>query len=111
MRETSGLRSRDRRIVRRHREVPEAEIPALTTPADVIKEKILRERKITQEQLADSLNVSRLTVNQLVNGKRSVTAEMAIKLAEFTKTSPKFWLNLQMAIDLARAEEKLKQSA
>jgi addiction module HigA family antidote len=44
--------------------------------------------------------VSRKTINEIVNGKRGITAEMALRLGMFTRTSPEMWLNLQNAVDL-----------
>lgn len=69
-------------------------------PGVIVREDILKELGLTQEALARAVGVSRRTVNELVNGKRSVTAEMALKLGRFTKTSPEMWLNLQNAVDL-----------
>jgi addiction module HigA family antidote len=71
-----------------------------TPPGDFIKEDILEEFGLTQRELAEKLGVSRLTINQLVNGKRTITADMALRLGKFTKTSPQMWLNLQNMVDL-----------
>ena len=71
-----------------------------TPPGEFIKEDILKELSITQEQLARSLNVSRRTISQLVNGKRKISVDIALRLDKFTKTSPEMWLNLQAAIDI-----------
>jgi addiction module HigA family antidote len=71
-----------------------------TPPGDFIKEDILVEFGLTQRELAEKLGVSRLTINQLVNGKRTITADMALRLGKFTKTSPQMWLNLQNMVDL-----------
>ena len=71
----------------------------------------LKTRGLSQERLADSLGVSRLSVNQLVNGKRSVSAEMAIRLSVVLGTTPQFWLNLQRDNDLKLAFERLKADA
>ena len=54
-----------------------------------------------------ALKVSRFSVNQIVNGRRGVTAEMALRLATVTSTTPEFWLNLQRSIDLYEARIKL----
>jgi addiction module HigA family antidote len=62
---------------------------------------------ISQEALAAATGVSRLTINEIVNEKRSVTAEMALKLAKALGTDPYLWLNLQQDVDLARARAKL----
>ena len=52
--------------------------------------------------------VSRYSVNQLVIDRRTVTAELAVRLARATNTTPEFWLNLQMAADLSTARHALK---
>ncbi len=71
-----------------------------THPGEFIREDILAEFGLTQAQLAEKLGVSRRTINQLVNEKRGITADMALRLAKFTNTSPQLWLNLQQAVDL-----------
>lgn len=54
------------------------------------------------------MRVSRFSVNQLVNNRRTVTAEMALRLAKATSTSPEFWLNLQRNFELFEARLKLE---
>lgn len=80
-----------------------------TPPGEVLRHEILEENGITQEKLADAMGVSRYTVNQLVNARRSVTAETALRLGRATSTSPKFWLNLQRMIDLYDAQQELAE--
>lgn len=75
-----------------------------THPGVYIARGLLKDYGFTQQRLADQLGVSRRTVNQLVNGRRGVTADMALRMGKLTKTSPKFWLNLQTAVDLWAAE-------
>jgi addiction module HigA family antidote len=77
------------------------------TPGEVLKTYVLKAGGPTQDQLAQALNVSRLSVNQLLNGKRSVTAEMALRLSQVLGTTPDFWLNLQRDVDLFDARQKL----
>lgn len=87
---------------------PEHFIPAPPVgPGEVLRERFLEKLNLTQEQLAESMKVSRLSVNQIVNGRRAVTAEMALRLARVTSTTPGFWLNLQRDVDLHEAEQKL----
>lgn len=69
-------------------------------PGEFIREDILNEFGLTQEDLARKLGVSRRTINQIVNQKRGISADMALRLAQFTKTSPQMWLNLQNSVDL-----------
>jgi addiction module HigA family antidote len=75
-------------------------------PGEALRKYILGS-KITQERLADAMQVSRFSVNQIINGRRSVTPEMALRLARVTSTSPDLWLNLQQEMDLYRAKLKL----
>ncbi len=71
---------------------------------------------LTQDALAQALEVHRTTVNEILNGRRAITSEMALKLGHAFSTTPQYWLNLQMAVDLydamhsdaARAIEHLK---
>ena len=60
--------------------------------------------KLTQQQLADRLGVSRRTVHEIVGEKRSVSADMAHRLARFFNTTPEFWLALQQDVDLWKAK-------
>jgi addiction module HigA family antidote len=72
-------------------------------PAAVIRQYLEAAGK-TQRELANALDVSLLTVNQLVNGRRGITAAMALRLAKaFKGADPKFWLNLQNQADLYEA--------
>ncbi len=76
------------------------------TPGEVLRTFIL-DARITQERLAAALRVSRFSVNQIVNGRRAITADMAVRLARVTSTTPEFWLNLQREMDLYRARREL----
>ena len=62
---------------------------------------------MTQRRLADHLGYDVKVVNPIVNGRTSVTAEMALKLGAAFRTTPKFWLNAQKAVDLHRAARRL----
>lgn len=77
------------------------------TPGEVLKQYVLNIDGVTQDVLAEAMDVSRLTVNQLLNDKRNITAEMALRLSRVLSTTPEFWLNLQQATDLDRARRKL----
>ena len=63
---------------------------------------------ITQKQLADHLRCDIKVINRIVNGRSSVSADMAVRLAAAFDTSPGFWLNAQQAVDLYRAFEKVR---
>ena len=77
------------------------------TPGEVLREFLISEDRITQDALAESMGVSRITVNQLVNDRQSVTAEMALRLARALGTSPELWISLQLKADLAAARRAL----
>lgn len=61
---------------------------------------------IKQDKLASALGVSRISVNELLNNKRAVTAPMALRLAHVLGTTPDLWLRLQFRADLAAAKER-----
>jgi len=79
----------------------------VVSPGSVLRQEIAVGLGISQEKLADAMGVSRLTINEIINEKRTVTAEMALRLAKTLGTDPNFWLNLQQQVDLARARAKL----
>lgn len=76
------------------------------SPGDVLRDTFLVD--LTQDQLAQAMRVSRFSINQIVNGRRSVTAEMALRLSKVFGTTHDFWLNLQQAVDIYEARLKLK---
>jgi antitoxin HigA-1 len=77
-----------------------------THPGELLGEEIMPAVPLTQEQLADRLGVSRRTVNEIVGKKRSVTADMAHRLARLFNTTPEFWLGLQQDVDLWNAQQE-----
>lgn len=78
-----------------------------TGPGEILSEEFLIPLGMTQKQLADHLGCDVKVVNRLVNGRTSVSAEMALKLGATFRTSAEFWLNAQTAVDLYRAQQKL----
>ncbi len=71
-----------------------------THPGEFIQEDILNELGFSQGQLAKALGVSRKTINELVNKKRGLSPDMALRIGKFTSTNPKTWMNLQNSWDL-----------
>jgi addiction module HigA family antidote len=71
-----------------------------THPGQVFLEDFLTPLGITQKEAAERLRISYPRMNEIVNGKRTVTPDTALRLARFTDTEPEFWLNLQQAVDL-----------
>jgi antitoxin HigA-1 len=70
-------------------------------PGEVLAEEFLRPLDVTQTELAKHLRTSLQRVNEITNGKRSVTAKTAWLLSEAFGTTPQFWINLQTQYDLA----------
>ncbi|MBI5477561.1 MAG: HigA family addiction module antidote protein [Deltaproteobacteria bacterium] len=79
--------------------IPKRRIPS--HPGEILAEEFLRPGGITQTRLAEHLGIPVQRVNEIVKGKRGVSADTAWLLAEALGTSPEFWLNLQANYDLA----------
>ncbi len=73
-----------------------------TSPGEILYEEFLTPLQITQKELADHLECDYKVINRIINEKTSVSPEMALKLAAALNTTPAFWLNAQMAMDLWR---------
>lgn len=82
---------------------------APTTPGEILKEEFILPLGITQKVLADHLGCDLKVINRLINGKTSVSPEMALKLAATFRTTPEFWLNAQRAVDLFKAENEIDE--
>ncbi len=79
--------------------LPENRIP--THPGEILHEEFLRPLEITQVDLAKHLGVPVQRINEIVRGRRGITPETAWLFAQAFKTSPEFWINLQVNYDLA----------
>jgi addiction module HigA family antidote len=82
---------------------------APTSPGEILLEEFLKPLGMTQVELAQRIRVPYVRVNELVNGKRRVTPSTALRLAKAFGTSPDFWLNGQLALDLYRAINDKKE--
>ena len=78
-----------------------------TTPGEILREEFLLPLGMTQKHLADHLGCDVKVINRIINGRTSVTAEMALRLGATFRTSPEFWLNAQKAVDLHKAARHL----
>jgi addiction module HigA family antidote len=81
-----------------------------TPPGEILLEEFLKPLGMTQVALAEKMGVPIQRVNTLVNGKRGVTAETAILLADVLDTTPEFWMNLQVVFDLWHARKAMKKA-
>jgi antitoxin HigA-1 len=71
-----------------------------TSPGEILDEEFLKPLGLTQKQLAVHLGCDYKVINRIINERAGVTPEMAIKLSLAFGTTPDFWLNAQMALDL-----------
>jgi antitoxin HigA-1 len=82
-----------------------AEFPP-THPGEVLREDFLRPLGMSQYALAKALGVPEMRISELVNGKRAITPDTALRLARYFGTSPEFWLGMQMTFDLEPTRER-----
>ena len=85
----------------------QAEKLAPVHPGEVLLEEFLKPMQLSQNQLALSLRVPARRINEIIHGKRRITADTALRLARYFKMSPQFWLGLQMDYDLDVTEDRL----
>ena len=76
-------------------------------PGEVLMEEFLKPLELSQNQLANDIGVPPRRINEIIHGKRRITADTALRLAHYFKMSPQFWLGLQMDYDLDIEEDKL----
>ena len=69
------------------------------TPGEILNDEYLKPLGITQQQLAERLGITRVRLNEVLLGKRSISMDTAIRLARFFKTTVDFWIGLQSGID------------
>ncbi len=75
-------------------------------PGEILLEEFLQPAGMTQTAFAKKLGWTRARLNELIRGKRGVTADAALDLAEALGTSPKLWLNLQATYDIDKAMKR-----
>lgn len=76
-------------------------------PGEVLLEEFLKPLEVTQYRLAKDLSVPPRRINEIVHGKRSVSADTALRLSRYFGTSERFWLNLQSTFDLETEKDRL----
>jgi len=75
-------------------------------PGELLKEDVLPDLGLTVSEAARQLGVTRVTLSKIINGKSSISPDMALRLASWLQTTPDSWLNMQTAYDLWIAEQK-----
>ena len=78
-----------------------------THPGEMLREEYMPEYGLSVSELAQSIGVSRQSVNELINEKRSLSPDMAVRLSRLFGDSAESWLNLQRNVDIWEAERSL----
>ena len=76
-------------------------------PGEVLQEEFLKPLGISQYRLARDINVAPRRINEIIHGKRAISADTALRLARYFRTSDRFWLNLQARYDLEVERDRL----
>lgn len=76
-------------------------------PGEVLQEEYLSPLGITQHRLAVAVGVPPRRINEIVHGKRGISADTALRLARYFGTSERFWLNLQSRYDIELERDRL----
>lgn len=78
-------------------------------PGEVLLEEFLIPMELSQNRLALDIHVPARRINEIVQGKRRITTDTALRLARYFEMSPQFWLGLQLDYDLDVAEDELSE--
>ena len=79
------------------------------TPGEILLEEFLLPNKINQSTLASRIGVPANRISQIINGKREISPDAALRLGKFFGIEPEFWLNLQMHYDLKKAKKAINR--
>jgi len=77
-------------------------------PGEILMEEFLKPLGISQYKLAKDINVPARRINEIVHGKRSISADTALRLSRYFKLSERFWSNLQARYDLEMEKDRFK---
>jgi antitoxin HigA-1 len=77
-------------------------------PGEVLLEEFLKPMGISQYRVAKDIGVPPRRINEIVHGKRAITANTALRLSRYFGLSERFWLNLQVRFDLETERDRLK---
>lgn len=83
----------------------EKKIMAPVHPGEILLKEFLEPMGITQYRLAKDINVPARRINEIVHGKRAITANTALRLSRYFRTSEQFWVNLQVRYDIEKEKD------
>jgi addiction module HigA family antidote len=81
-----------------------------TRPGEILLHEFLKPLHMTQSLAAKQLGMTAIRLNAVIRGRTGITADTALRFAKFTKTSPQFWMQLQNAVDLFRAQRDMAKA-
>jgi addiction module HigA family antidote len=81
-----------------------------THPGEILRHEFLMPLAMSANALARALHIDAPRINEIVRGRRGVSADTALRLARFFGTTPEFWLNLQRDHDLSKARAEAKDA-
>lgn len=76
-------------------------------PGEVLREDYLKPLGMSQYALAKAIGVPQIRISEIVNGKRAITPDTALRLARYFRTSPEFWIGMQATHDLEKARDAI----
>jgi len=76
-------------------------------PGEILLEEFMKPFNLSQYRVAKSINVPPRRINEIVHGKRSITADTALRLAKYFGNSPQFWMNIQTWYDLEKEKDHI----
>jgi len=79
-------------------------------PGEILLEEFMKPMNVSQYKLAKELHVSSIRISEIIHGKRSITADTAIRLGRYFQMEAKFWMNLQASYDLEKVMAKSRDS-
>lgn len=85
--------------------MPDQKLPPLH-PGEILLEEFLKPLGLSQYRLAQDISVSPRRINEIVHGKRAITANTALRLARYFGTTAQFWMNLQTRYDLETEKDR-----
>lgn len=78
-------------------------------PGEILFEEFLKPMELSQNRLAKDIDVPARRINEIVLGKRRITADTALRLAKYFNMTPEFWLGLQMDYEIDIAKDKISE--
>jgi addiction module HigA family antidote len=89
--------------------IVKSKLLANVTPGEILEEEFLKPLGVAQYRLAKDISVPASRINEIVKGKRAITADTALRLAKYFGVAAQFWLNLQTHYDLEQEQARLKK--